>query len=124
MNLKKLISLGIVTCLSFSLVACSSSTKKENEGKSDNKTVQTTTSSNDAFKNAENKLLDSLKPLPKASEEYNIAAIEPTLSNPFWVTVKDGYEAAAKEYGVNIGVLSVLLSIFHTVSKSHLANVL
>lgn len=104
MNFKKIITLGIATCLTFSLVACSSDSSKETPKQSE-QANKTETVSN-AFKDAELKLLESLKPLPEASKSYKIAAIEPTLSNPFWVTVKDGYEAAAKEYGVSIDVLS------------------
>ena len=63
-------------------------------------------SNNAAFKDAEAKLMEVLAPLPKASKQYKIAALEITLANPFWVTVKEGYEAAAKEYGVQVDVLS------------------
>lgn len=59
-----------------------------------------------AFNDAEARLMEALAPLPKPSNQYKIAALEITLANPFWVTVKDGYEAAAKEYGVQVDVLS------------------
>lgn len=64
------------------------------------------TVASDGFLEAEQKLLDALAPLPEPGEAYNIAALLITLANPFWITVKEGYEAAAQEFGVDVDVLS------------------
>lgn len=111
MKLRKLISLTLILVLMFTISSCGKG-PKTNEG-TDKGKVSTDTSkksegtkTNSAMEEAEKKLLDSLSPLPEIDEEYNIAAILITLSNPFWVTVKDGYEEAAKEFGVNCDVLA------------------
>ena len=58
------------------------------------------------YQEAEKKLLEALAPLPEPGEEYKIAALLITLANPFWITVKEGYEEAAREFGVHVDVLS------------------
>lgn len=58
------------------------------------------------YEEAEAKLLELLAPLPEAGGDYKIAALLITLANPFWITMKEGYEAAAKEFGINVDVLS------------------
>ncbi len=47
---------------------------------------------------------EDLAPLPEKDTGKKLAAIESTLSNSFWVTMQEGYEDAAKEYGVTIDV--------------------
>ncbi|RJR16824.1 MAG: hypothetical protein C4582_14095 [Desulfobacteraceae bacterium] len=58
------------------------------------------------YEEAEARLLELLAPLPQAGGDYKIAALLITLANPFWITMKEGYEAAAREYGVHVDVLS------------------
>jgi len=58
------------------------------------------------YEEAEAKLLELLAPLPEPGGDYKVAALLITLANPFWITVKEGYEGAAKEFGVNVDVLS------------------
>ncbi|NSW83298.1 MAG: substrate-binding domain-containing protein [Syntrophothermus sp.] len=94
-----IISLLLVLTMVISLSGCASRPEPVTEGK-----VQPI--SNAAFKEAEAKLLDSLEPLPEKGKKYKLAALEITLANPFWVTMKQGYEDAAKEYGVEIDVLA------------------
>ncbi|MCD8349700.1 MAG: substrate-binding domain-containing protein [Planctomycetaceae bacterium] len=48
-----------------------------------------------------------LQNVPKPSKPYNIANITRTLMNAHWVKNKDGFEAAAKHYGVNGNVFAV-----------------
>lgn len=45
-----------------------------------------------------------LAPLPKKDTGAELGAIESTLSNSFWVTMREGYEDAADEYGVHVDV--------------------
>lgn len=115
MNIKKLISLILCTVLIFTLTACGNNNedKVEDEKNEETEVVEETdeetseeSSENSAFQEAEEKLLNSLAPLPETDEEYNIAAIEITLANPFWVTVQEGYEDAAKEFGVKCDVMA------------------
>ncbi|KNF09271.1 ABC-type sugar transport system, periplasmic component [Gottschalkia purinilytica] len=108
--MKRIFAALISIIMLFNVVACTN--KDANKEDIKNKETfkesvkQEKTEKNTAFKEAEKKLLDSLQPLPKVSKEYKIAGIEPTLSNPFWVTFKEGYESAAKEYGVKCDVLA------------------
>lgn len=48
-----------------------------------------------------------LKEVPKPSKNYNVANITRTLMNAHWVKNKDGFEAAAKHYGVDGNVFAV-----------------
>lgn len=108
---KKLVGFFLVLALTAGLAGCGSSSQT---GKTEEQTPKTqeaqsqpkNQSTNAAYKDAEAKLLEALAPLPKVSKPYKIAALEITLANPFWVTVKQGYEDAAKEYGVSVDVLS------------------
>ncbi len=104
--MRRIISLFMVFALLIGLVGCSGQEAKNDQQPDHAQVEQQATNENDAFKNAEKKLLDSLAPIPELSKEYKIAGIEPTLSNPFWVTFKEGYQAAAEEYGVEIDVLA------------------
>jgi len=40
-----------------------------------------------------------------AEEPYNMSLLEGPLDNPYWITLKEGAEKAAKELGVNLTVL-------------------
>jgi ribose transport system substrate-binding protein len=44
------------------------------------------------------------KPL-KAAKPYNITLLTGALDNPYWITMKDGADKAAKEYGVTVTTL-------------------
>ncbi|MCC8167566.1 MAG: substrate-binding domain-containing protein [Planctomycetes bacterium] len=48
-----------------------------------------------------------LQNVPKPSKQYNIANITRTFMNAHWVKNKEGFEAAAKHYGVNGNVFAV-----------------
>ena len=61
---------------------------------------------NSALSDADAKLQAALAPLPKKGSKAKLAALEITLANPFWVTMKQGYEDAAKDYGATIDVLA------------------
>lgn len=103
MKLRRTLAVLVIMALVAGLAGCGGQ-KAPTAPKQQEKKTQT--ESNAAFKAAEDQLLKSLAPLPKASKAYKLAALEITLANPFWVTMKEGYEDAAKEYGVSIDVLS------------------
>jgi D-allose transport system substrate-binding protein len=42
----------------------------------------------------------------KPAKPLKVGVVIVTLSNPFWVSMKDGYEKAAKEFGIQIDVLA------------------
>ena len=56
------------------------------------------------FQQAEAQVDEDLAPLPDKDSGKKLAAIESTLSNSFWVTMQEGYEDAAEEYGVSIDI--------------------
>jgi len=42
--------------------------------------------------------------VPKPAKPLKVGVVIVTLSNPFWVSMKDGYEKAAKEFGIQVDV--------------------
>ncbi|ATW27794.1 substrate-binding domain-containing protein [Candidatus Formimonas warabiya] len=98
----------LFVCL-FVLGAAGCGQPAENQ-EEDNSTQETSAPeaqpTNAAFLDAQAKLEAALAPLPKKDTQAKLAALEITLANPFWVTMKEGYEAAAKEYGVTIDVMA------------------
>ena len=61
---------------------------------------------NELLKDAEAKMLEALAPLPEMGNGEKIGAIAFSMTNPFWVTVEEGYKDAAKEYGVSVDVVA------------------
>ena len=61
---------------------------------------------NELLRDAEAKMLEALAPLPTMGNGEKIGAIAFSMTNPFWVTVEDGYKDAAKEYGVTVDVVA------------------
>ncbi|MCR4962568.1 MAG: substrate-binding domain-containing protein [Firmicutes bacterium] len=64
------------------------------------------TITNELLKEAEASMLEALSPLPEKGNGEKIGAIAFSMTNPFWVTVQEGYEDAAKEYGVSVDVVA------------------
>lgn len=56
------------------------------------------------WEKARSQTFDKLGQVPKPAKTLRIGAVLITLANPFWVAMKEGYESAAKEYGVQIDV--------------------
>ena len=61
---------------------------------------------NELLKQAEADMLEALAPLPEMGNGEKIGAVAFSMTNPFWVTVQEGYEDAAKEYGVTVDVVA------------------
>ncbi|CEP68612.1 Periplasmic binding protein-like I [Moorella glycerini] len=104
--MRKFLAFALVFVLLIGIAGCSGKGGTANNNPQTANTQPPATVNNKAFKEAEAELLKSLQPLPKASQKYKIAALLITLANPFWVTVKEGYEDAAREYGVTVDVMS------------------
>ena len=64
------------------------------------------TINNELLKEAEKTMLDALAPLPEKGNGEKIGVVAFSMTNEFWVTVQEGYEAAAKEYGVTVDVVA------------------
>lgn len=50
------------------------------------------------------KYFPGIGPIPKPTKKWRIGALEKTLINDFWMDLKNGYEDAAKEYGVQVDI--------------------
>lgn len=62
---------------------------------------------NDAYTDIEKNILKALEPLPnKGDGNVKVGVVLPTLSNPFYVASKAGYEDAAKTLGVQVEVVT------------------
>ncbi|TEB09115.1 substrate-binding domain-containing protein [Pelotomaculum propionicicum] len=62
---------------------------------------------NDAYTDIEKNILKALEPLPnKGDGNVKVGVVLPTLSNPYYVTSKAGYENAAKSLGIQVEVVS------------------
>lgn len=109
--MKKILSLLIVVLLAMGLVACSQQaedpgTEPETPPATEAPETAQEPVTNSAFEEANRALEEVLAPLPEKGTGVKIAAIESTLANSFWLTVKEGYEDAAKEWGVTIDVMA------------------
>ncbi|MCR4963822.1 MAG: substrate-binding domain-containing protein [Firmicutes bacterium] len=54
----------------------------------------------------ENELMEQIGEMPQFNGGENLGALVISLTNPYWVGMKEAYEAAAEQYGVNIEVMS------------------
>lgn len=61
---------------------------------------------NKQVQEVEKALFEQIGEMPKLNNGENLGALVISLTNPYWVGLKDAYEAAAKEYGVSVTVLS------------------
>ncbi|MDR1193104.1 MAG: substrate-binding domain-containing protein [Peptococcaceae bacterium] len=59
-----------------------------------------------AFEQANAELEAAIAPLPEKGTGVKIGAIESTLANSFWITMQEGYEDAAAEWGVEVDVMA------------------
>ena len=75
---------------------------KKTEEKKDEGTKEVSTDT--VFGKALAQVNEDLAPLPEKDTGKKLAAIESTLTNSFWVTMQEGYEDTAEEYGVSIDV--------------------
>ena len=102
---KRLIAIFILGVFLLSLVGCGNNTTNEKQppASAPNASVPEA----DA-KVAENEkiLMDQLQPMPTLQQGEKIGVLVITLANPYWVTLKESYEKAAKELGVNVEVMA------------------
>lgn len=61
---------------------------------------------NTRVKEIENTLMKQIGDMPKLNGGEKLGALVISLTNPYWVGMKDAYIAAAEQYGVNIEVMS------------------
>lgn len=51
-------------------------------------------------------LMSQLEPMPEINQGENVGVLIISLTNPFWVNMKDKYERAGEELGINVEVYS------------------
>lgn len=114
--MKKFLSVLLCVMLTASMAVGCGGTQEEAEGEETQTTedeTQTTEEGQDEGDSAEAETVfqkalaqvdEDLAPLPEKDTGASLAAIESTLANSFWVTMQEGYEDAAEEYGVTVDV--------------------
>ena len=58
------------------------------------------------WQQARSQTFTKLGEISKPDKQMRIGAVIITESNPFWVSVKEGYQATAKEFGISIDVMA------------------
>lgn len=106
MKLRKICSVILIMALLMSIIGCAGNNNTaENNNDVVNEPAQTETV-NPKVLEMEEILMSQLQPLPEINTGDKIGALVITLTNPFWVGMKEAYEAAAKELGVEIEVMA------------------
>jgi ABC-type sugar transport system substrate-binding protein len=103
----KLIAFLLICLFAFSIVGCGgqpAADSAQDKAPVQEKTAPEKTDS----KVAENEkiLMDQLQPLPKTGQGEKIGILVITLANPYWVGLKESYERAAKDLGVEVEVMA------------------
>ena len=111
-NTKKIISVLIsLFIIALFTVGCSNSNQTDENNENQNQNTVEPQSNNTVITNtllqeAETSMLEALAPLPQKGNGEKIGAIAFSMTNPFWVTVEQGYKDAADEYGVSVEVVA------------------
>ena len=109
MNFKKILSLLLVLILSTTLLAgCNSGEiEKETEIETGNENIEEETQEkNSKIAEMEEALMSQLEPMPKINNGEKIGVLVISLTNPYWVNMKECYEKAGEELGVDVEVLA------------------
>lgn len=103
-KVKRILSILMVGLLIVFMSGCAQTKEPANDSENNGSAEETVT--NSAFEEANKTLEEALAPLPDKGTGVKIAAIESTLANSFWQTMQEGYEDAAKEWGVSVDVMA------------------
>lgn len=105
--MKKILSLLMIALMVIALVGCSTTSEEPDSNTENTENTETEEPvANSAFDEANKALEEALAPLPDKNTDVKIAAIESTLANSFWQIMQEGYEDAAKDWGVTIDVMA------------------
>lgn len=103
MNFKRILSLLVIMTMLVSIVGCGNgATNNENQ----ENTPKQSENTNPKMLEMEEVLMSQLQPLPQTDTGDKIGILVITLTNPFWVGMKEAYEAAGKELGVEVEVMA------------------
>lgn len=112
---RKKMYMQVIVLLVIALVACnqqSAATEAATEATVTETATEgaieaaTETAGQTAFEQANADLETALAPMPEKGTGVKVGAIESTLANPFWITMQEGYEATAEEWGVTVDVMA------------------
>ncbi len=101
---KKFLALFLSVIFIFTLVGCSGNNNESKESDQAQPPVEQV--ADDKVAAAEKILMDQLQPLPEFNQGEKIGILVITLANPYWATLKESYESAADELGVNVEVMA------------------
>lgn len=117
MNMKRFISLLLIVTLCISIIAgCSpqedlgqdpkesEEVDKMEDEEEDKKDEQ---NNNVMIAQLEESLMEQLDPMPELNEGEKIGVMVSALSNPFWADMKEKYERAGEELGIDVEVFAV-----------------
>lgn len=115
--MKKLVAMLMCTTLVLSLLAgcgqkaapkedTSSEVSAETDGTPAETPENTNTAVNSRVQEIEDTLMKQIGDMPKFNGGEKLGALVISLTNPYWVGMKESYEVAAKQYGVEIEVMS------------------
>ncbi|NLL17956.1 MAG: substrate-binding domain-containing protein [Clostridia bacterium] len=103
--MRKVGSLVLILALLVSLVGCGGSTQNSDNNQAA-PTPQQSEAANAKMQEMEDILMAQLQPLPETNTGDKIGILVITLTNPFWVGMKEAYEAAGQELGVEVEVMA------------------
>lgn len=109
---KKIISLLlVVVMLMSSLLGCADKDTSDTTNKDEAKSVASENAAdidkiNPKIKEIETTLMSQLEPMPETGKGEKIGVLIISLTNPFWANMKEKYEKAGKELGIDVEVLS------------------
>lgn len=106
MKFKKMCSILLIMALLMSIVGCAGTNKTPNNDNNDAQAPNQSEITNVKMLEMEEILMAQLQPLPEINTGDKIGALVITLTNPFWVGMKEAYEAAGKELGVEVEVMA------------------
>lgn len=113
---KTMAILLVLLLLPLSIIGCTAKEDKESSGEgiigtedgagTEESVGLTSNYTNPMLEEIEDILFNQLQPMPDLNQGEKIGALVITLTNPFWVDMKNGYEQAARELGVNLEVMA------------------
>lgn len=106
MKIRKVLAMVILAVMMFSVIGCGGSENSQTDSAAENSPKQEQTTTDNKAAECEQMLMDQLQPLPETNTGDKIGILVITLANPYWVGLKDSYELAAKELGVNVEVMA------------------
>ncbi len=108
---KKIVSILLVVIMVMGLFVGCSDRGEENTDADEptNLDVENSAASSEEnlkIKEMETILMDQLDPMPETGKGENVGVLIISLTNPFWANMKEKYEKAGEELGINVEVLS------------------